>query len=898
MPLLLISTIISAHIEESTEPSETTNPTIVKRVVTPSPKDTKDNTESIVSEPTAQNVDNVDLEEFNFADFGISEEQLEQMKSAVSVMMDTMIIKLTTQLKDVDNILEDLALSTNNNAFGTKNKQKLLEQIKSVRRIITNVQKNSFIEINPIVLQDLTSFTSLLIDHVGESVKGGFKDLPSFEEKLPLLQRRSIEGIDIEQIQDKIAKNEELIAKLTVDAQEIGLTWYNKIFRKISNLAIIAHRRKWDRNLLGASVLGSIGAHCIMKYTKFGYNPADILRLKAAKLETARKTFNESSFQEAGKQIEMSLEKARLIEQKEEIQGISLPDKCARSIRWALGMPPIEENGELAEGAIASEWNRTKVNWFGKTDLTVKTMGAILLGAYVPVIRFVYGANWAKRFGGWVGKGLMKVYGKLIGGTAGKQTIRDQDDSGQFEPRYTFDDVVGFDHIKAMLWNVLEYIKNPERFDRANIPPEHGYLFTGLPGTGKSFVAEAFGGEIRKIFKEIGRNKDELGFYSFKAGDLNETGLGLLLECARNEAPCVIFIDEIDLLRLQRAKGNSVLLSEFLSSLSGVLSKDSGKQIVVLAATNRPEHLDKALRRRGRLGKIIHFELPTVAERKQFFVKKLSPLLPDLNKIDIDKLAEDTEGRTYEELAVLINSAFQRTKISGQTLTQKHLEDALDEELRSIVNKNINISEQEQNLIAAHQAGHALAIELLELRRELSAVTIKPRLADLQDESYAQYYAKRKQKDVEYGRTFTKCSFDHLEIYSREEKIKECKVLLAGIVAERILFGSCGHSYGTNNKQKALNLIKSLVFEGLHVKTMPKKIQLEYFQKALALLKQCEEEIEELLVKHKTKLQAIADSLQKYKTLSAKRVKEILASCDQPTSPDQQVSSQEVPVPA
>lgn len=808
----------------------------------------------------------------------LTPEELEQARAQMAKMLDTMVTQIVAQTERIEEVLQDLSLCINTGSIGKANKQELLGQIKELRNLIISIKSNAFVTVDPDTLVLLLALNDALIDHISTAIKNGLKSIPPFD---PATLQKRMATISLDQVETKLVKNEEQLEKLKRNSQEIGLSWFNKTFRRITNFMVIAHHKKWDSAAFKISLTAAVITHWITIYTKWGYSVLDHLVERKQKHEVdctkARTKESRAEFKELIAQDTLAIKlhtQQNLTE--EELKNTALQENALNIVakyknpysitafaRRRLGMPAmIDVHGDYI--------NENEVGLIGKLDHRIRTMAGTFSYAYLPIIAFLYGSDWPSKLGGWFGKHMALLMGKMQGGVAAQKAASEIDEGENQEPKYTFDDVVGLDHIKATLNKVLEYIKNPERFDRAQIPPERGYLFTGLPGTGKSFVAEAFGGEIRKIFKEIGRSKDELGFYSFSAEFINKKGFGWLMDLAKKEAPCVIFIDEIDLLCLQRgSNNNSVLLSEFLSSMSGVLSKESGKQVVILAATNRPEHLDRALRRRGRFGKIIHFELPTIAERKSFFVKKLSPLLPDINSVNIDRLAEQTEGRTYEELTAMTNSAFQTTKIAGQVLTQEHLERALDEEIRHVIHKDMHVSEQEQQLIAAHQAGHALTRSVLKARKELAAVTIKPITAELQDEStQAQYYGPRKQQDVQYGGTFTKCSFDHLEIYTQEEKIKECKILLAGMIAEKVLLGSCGHSYHTNDKQEALDLVKSMVFEGLHPQTMPKEVQLKYFEQALTQLKQYEHEVEALLVQHKDALATLAHNLVTYKTLS------------------------------
>ena len=814
------------------------------------------------------------IPELDFSD--MSEEQLQELQKIMAQALDGLVTKLMEQTNKVEGALEELAMDINNDAFKLKNKEELIKQIKEVRAVVAQVKSEKFLQVDPQTVQFLIAFNRVLMEHVSQALSNGLKEMPSFQEKLVAVHKKA-PTIKIELVEAEMVKNEELLFDLEKQVSEFGTNWFNRQFRKANNFFTLAHRKKWDSNAFLVAFIGTILIDVVHKSQLF-FTDRDLLIWDYMEEEYrgARNNKSDEAFKRNCVPVLDRLQEA--ID--------ATPEEKTHIFRRIFGYPlpreksgPFVGDGKFFSGEKANEWMK-KVNWFGKTPWLAKVTATSLAASYLPAITFCYGSNWWNRLSSWGSNKLQILHARMIGGTTGKQAERavQKSEMESWEPQYTFDDVVGFEHIKDILNRILEYLKDPERFDRANIPPEVGYLFTGLPGTGKSFVAEAFGGEIRKAFKEIGRNEDELGFYNIPATLIISEGVDWLLSVAKRESPCVIFIDEIDLLRLQRgSKGNNTLLSDCLNAMSGVMSKDDGKQVILIAATNKPEHLDRALRRRGRFGKVIYFELPTLAERKKFFVNKLEPLLPNLSIIDIDALAQATEDCTYEELTAMMNTAFQKSKLSGNPITQEDLEQALDEEIRNIINKNLHVSQQEETLMASHQAGHALALELQKTRRELAAVTIKPITAKLQDEEL-KHFKERKQKDVVYGQVFTRCSFDHLGELSREETLRECKILLAGIAAEKILLGSCGYSYHAEDKQEALDLIKPIVFQGLNMKKMPTDLQVKYFEKALETLDVYQKEVEALLREHETELRQIAQELQKQKTLSARRVKEIMGT--------------------
>ena len=489
----------------------------------------------------------------------------------------------------------------------------------------------------------------------------------------------------------------------------------------------------------------------------------------------------------------------------------------------------------------------------------------------------------------WGKKKINSTTNFLRGGAFKK---KEDEEETKFEPKVNFDDLVGLEQAKETLSLVLKYIEDPERFDRAKLTPEKGYLLTGPTRTGKSFTAEALAGEIKKIIKNKNRNPTEFGFYVIKASYIIKHGIAKLLDMAKKEAPCVLFIDEIDLLGLQRAGGNKELLGEFLLSMSGCLDSDPNKQVIILAATNKPENLDEALKQRGRFGKEIRFEYPGFTDRKTFLFKKLDALSINLKALDLDKLAKETEGSSFEDLNAMVKKAFQKAKIKGEALNQACLEESLNTEIRNIMyQSNKELPEHEKQLLAIHQAGHALATMLLESHQKIALVTILPILSKLKEEMVWDGYYKdeeEKQQPIEYGKIFTYHDHDTLNAHDEEEKIKLCKISLAGHVAEKLLLRSCGYSYHLEDKQRALQIAKSIVMKGIKIDKLPEKMQNKLFEDAFALLDTYETQITKLLEDHKDQLHLLATTLREKEILSADELYGLLY-------PEKQTAAQEAP---
>lgn len=444
-----------------------------------------------------------------------------------------------------------------------------------------------------------------------------------------------------------------------------------------------------------------------------------------------------------------------------------------------------------------------------------------------------------------------------------------------------FSDICGQHEVKRVFKFLVDYLQNPEPFDRLGLTPQKGYLCIGDTRTGKTFAVKALLGEIKAMLRATGRN-DQFKFLELSATSINECGgIGIILKQIKSTgSPCIVFIDEIDLLYLQRT-GKNDTLSEFLTCMSGALDpKDSKNQVIIIGATNRPENLDFALRQPGRFGIELRFEYPSKVDRINFIKHMINKLSLDETSFDIEGIANNTENKSYEALSMLINNAHLKARIDGSMLTQKYIDAVLDEDLRHIIPSHTkNIPDHEQEILAAHFAGQALALNLLNGTTKLSAVTIKQVKTDIKEEAMGmQLYVldKKDQKRFDYGKVFTSRPDDSVGINSREEKLNACKFYLAGFAAEEILLGSCGFGcHAEDDKGNALAFAQSIAFQGIDVSKLPDEIQVQKHKEALALVEECKKEISALLNKHKPLLKTLSEKLKEAKTLNAAQIRTI-----------------------
>jgi AFG3 family protein len=303
----------------------------------------------------------------------------------------------------------------------------------------------------------------------------------------------------------------------------------------------------------------------------------------------------------------------------------------------------------------------------------------------------------------------------------------------------TFADVAGLDEAKVEVMEIVDFLKNPKKYTNLGGKIPKGALLVGPPGTGKTLLAKAVAGEA------------QVPFFSLSGSDFVEMFVGVgasrvrdLFKQAREKAPCIIFIDEID--AIGRARGKNVMMSndERESTLNQLLVEMDGfgtdVGIIVLAATNRPDVLDTALLRPGRFDRQISIDKPDLVGREAIFKVHLKPI--KISKtLDIHKLAEQTPGFAGADIANVCNEAALIAARKGkEAVDMEDFQDAVDRVIGGLEKKNKIISPDEKKIIAYHEAGHAICGWYLEHAYPLLKVTIVPRgTAAL---GYAQYTPK------------------------------------------------------------------------------------------------------------------------------------------------------------
>jgi ATP-dependent metalloprotease FtsH len=291
----------------------------------------------------------------------------------------------------------------------------------------------------------------------------------------------------------------------------------------------------------------------------------------------------------------------------------------------------------------------------------------------------------------------------------------------------TFNDVAGLEEAKVEVMEIVDFLKNPSKYTTLGGKIPKGALLVGPPGTGKTLLAKAVAGEAR------------VPFFSISGSDFVEMFVGVgasrvrdLFRQAKEKAPCIIFIDEID--AIGRARGRNAItganderentLNQLLTEMDG-FATNAG--VIILAATNRADILDRALMRAGRFDRQIHVELPDLEERKAIFQVHLKPLKFD-DSMNIEFLAKQTPGFSGADIANVCNeSALIAARKNKTVIGKQDFMDAIDRIIGGLEKRNKIISPHEKKVIAFHEAGHAAVSWLLEFAHPLVKVTIVPR---------------------------------------------------------------------------------------------------------------------------------------------------------------------------
>jgi ATP-dependent metalloprotease FtsH len=481
------------------------------------------------------------------------------------------------------------------------------------------------------------------------------------------------------------------------------------------------------------------------------------------------------------------------------------PDSLAL-FRYTVGNKPIIANPKTIQGPqfvvtsippVENFWNRVE---------------KVQQEAGIPKDKMITPAsetrtNWSEYFG-WIWPIVLMVIvwmfimRRMNGGAGGgqifnigksKAVLFDKD----INVNITFSDVAGLEGAKVEIKEIVDFLKTPKKYTDLGAKIPKGALLVGPPGTGKTLLAKAVAGEAK------------VPFFSLSGSDFVEMFVGVgasrvrdLFRQAKEKSPCIIFIDEIDAIGRARGKNASFggnderenTLNQLLTEMDG-FGSNSG--VIILAATNRADILDKALMRAGRFDRQIHVDLPDLNERREIFQVHLKPIKLDKD-LDIDFLAKQTPGFSGADIANICNEAALIAARNDKKYVEKQdFLDAVDRIIAGLEKKNKIITPQEKRVIAFHEAGHATVSWMLEHASPLVKVTIVPRGRSL---GAAWYLPEERQ------------------LNTMDQIFDEMCAALGGRAAEEIMFGRVSTGALSDLEKITKQAFASVVYYGLNDK--------------------------------------------------------------------------------
>ena len=408
-----------------------------------------------------------------------------------------------------------------------------------------------------------------------------------------------------------------------------------------------------------------------------------------------------------------------------------------------------------------------------------------------PLLSFLTGWVFPLLFFILIGQLLGRMMTKRMGGNAmqfGKSNAKIYVES---QTGKTFADVAGQDEAKEALTEIVDFLHNPGKYKEIGASLPKGALLVGPPGTGKTLLAKAVAGEAKVPFFSISGSEFVEMFVGMGAAKVRD-----LFKQAAEKAPCIVFIDEIDTIGKKRDGAHGMggndereqTLNQLLTEMDGF---DGAKGVVILAATNRPESLDKALLRPGRFDRRIPVELPDLQGRVAILQVHAKNVKMDAD-VDFDTIGRATSGASGAELANIINEAALRAVRMGRSsVSQTDLEESVETVIAGYQRKGAVINEREKKIIAYHEIGHALVAAKLKDAAPVHKITIIPRT------SGALGYTMQIEEEERV-------------LMSREDMLNQLAILTGGRAAEEVVFDSIT-SGASNDIEKATSIARAMI---------------------------------------------------------------------------------------
>ncbi|MDP5210377.1 MULTISPECIES: ATP-dependent zinc metalloprotease FtsH [unclassified Microbulbifer] len=542
------------------------------------------------------------------------------------------------------------------------------------------------------------------------------------------------------------------------------------------------------------------------------------------------------------------------------VDGLVITGEKADGSRFKTIQP------QIIDDELTNELVRSNVQFIGREPESPSIWQQLLVASFpILIIIAVFMFFMRQMQGGAGGRSGPMAFGKSKARLLGEDQIKT-----------TFADVAGVDEAKEEVQELVEFLRDPTKFQRlgGNIP--RGVLMCGPPGTGKTLLAKAIAGEAK------------VPFFSISGSDFVEMFVGVgasrvrdMFEQAKKQAPCIIFIDEIDAVGRHRGAGvggghdeREQTLNQLLVEMDGF---EGNEGVIVIAATNRPDVLDHALLRPGRFDRQVFVGLPDIRGREQILKVHMRKVPLD-DKVNAQTIARGTPGFSGADLANLVNeAALFAARANKRTVTMDEFERARDKIMMGAERKSMVMNEKEKVNTAYHEAGHAIIGRLVPEHDPVHKVTIIPRGRAL---GITQFLPEE----------------DKYSLSKRAIESQLCS-LFGGRIAEEMTLGIDGVTTGASNDiERATDLARNMVTKwGLSEKLGPLhygedesgqpghsnpvsgKTSYEIEAEVRRIIDSCYERASKLLEENRDILEAMKDALMEYETLDAEQVDDLMA---------------------
>lgn len=462
-----------------------------------------------------------------------------------------------------------------------------------------------------------------------------------------------------------------------------------------------------------------------------------------------------------------------------EVQEVQFLDTEIRYTKIENGQLRIFKTGIVDNPELPQMLQEKGINYAAEIPEKPNLLLSALLSYGIPIlIFFLIGRQINKNMASKMGAAGLNIHGQ--GGA--KVYTPDKD-------KKTFEDVAGQEEAKESLMEIIDYLNNPKKYEEVGAQCPKGVLLVGPPGTGKTLMAKAVAGEADVPFFPISGSEFVEMFVGRGAARVRE-----LFDQASKQAPCIVFIDEIDTIGKRRDSQFSTndereqTLNQLLTEMDGF---EGNKGVIILAATNRPDVLDPALLRPGRFDRQVRVELPDLIGREEILKVHLKKVKTDKD-IDVNLIARMTAGASGAQLANIVNEAALRTvRMGGSRVTTEDLAESVETIIAGAEKKNAILSEKEKRIVAYHEIGHALVAAMQTGSAPVQKITIVPRT------SGALGYTMQVDEEEKV-------------LVSKEDAYRQLEVLCGGRAAEEIVFDIVTTG-ASNDIERATDLARKMV---------------------------------------------------------------------------------------